>query len=542
MSMRERLDTVAVLLESGMDVDSSGGVFASALQAASAKGSTDVVSVLLRHGADVNESAGKLGSALIAASLGGHMNTVQLLLEHGANVNYEGVEYGSALCAASVRGQSDIVRLLLVKGADINVVSGRYGTALTAASVVGHSDIVRLLVDAGADINVKGGEYDYAFRAALVGGRTDIIRLLFDKGADISAVDERYETALKETLGEDYLAPGPHDSGAKMVQDHSVRLIVTDINEQRTVISLPLESCQSWASFRDQLIERGVQPLQYIQTDEFVVRIDGPATQIISQEGWTGWIAHFCSGSAVGSVPRITLCIIRPETQPCCDSPAENADGSQCESCGMAIVNPPLSQKPVSPALRRSSPPLRKAGASSGITPRFKTQNTGIASTRLYALPTPFPSQSSSTFPVSGSAAPSDPVVAESVTTSFELTPQNSVMRRRNRGASETSPPTAFLSPELDGHHRPTSIVSVQRPAPWTKIDTLGVLRRYARLLGAKTRWLARFLGHSLLGLYSFLIAPPFVVHKDLKWTTSRLENRLTMFQWTMAFNLALAR
>ncbi|KAJ6506563.1 hypothetical protein C8R45DRAFT_922748 [Mycena sanguinolenta] len=274
-----------------------------------------------------------------------------------------------------------------------------------------------------------------------------------------------------------------------------------------------LPSLYQWrVTFRDRLIERGVQPLQYIKTDEFVVRIDGPAAQIISQEIWAGWIAHFCSGSATGSIPRVTLCIIRPETQPCCDNPAENADGSQCESCGMAIVNQPAKEKPVPRVPMRISPP-RNSGAPSGFTPvgtPSKTQ-TALSPRTLDSMlsHTPFPAQPSATLPV----APPDLVLTEFVTTSFKLTPENSVMRRRNRGTREISVPAPGHSPQMDICRGFTPLVDLKRTTQWTKINAVGLLRHYIRLLAAKTRWLARIISHCLLCLHSFLLVPPFVIH-----------------------------
>ncbi|KAJ6462072.1 hypothetical protein C8R45DRAFT_940887 [Mycena sanguinolenta] len=340
-------------------------------------------------------------------------------------------------------------------------------------------------------------------------------------------MDERYGTASKETLGGDHPVRALGDGGAKTVQ------------------ASPTQYYYAAITFRDRLIERGVQPLQYIKTDEFVVRIDGHAPQIISQETWAGWIAHFCSGSAVGSVPRVTLCIIRPETQPCCDNPAENADGSQCESCGMAIVNQPAKEKPVLRGPMRISPP-RKSGAPSGLTPvgtPSKTQSAPSPRTLDSMLSrTPFPAQPSATLPATLPAAPSDLMLTEFVTTSFKLTPENSVMRRRNRGTREISVPTPGHSPQMDFRRGLMPLVDLKRTTTqWTKVNAVALLRHYIRLLAAKTRSLARIISHCLLCLYSFLLAPPFVIHKDLKWTTSRLENRLVMFQWTMAFNLAIA-
>jgi len=57
---------------------------------------------LLDKGADVNTQGGLYGSALQAASSGGHKGVVQMLLAKGADVNAQGGEYGSAQYVASL--------------------------------------------------------------------------------------------------------------------------------------------------------------------------------------------------------------------------------------------------------------------------------------------------------------------------------------------------------------------------------------------------------------------------------------------------------
>ncbi|KZP14309.1 ankyrin [Athelia psychrophila] len=109
--------TTKLLLECGADVDSLGGVFGTALQAAAHEGSIETVKLLLEYGTDVNLQGGDCGTALQAASYEGSIETVKLLLERGADVNLQGGEYGNALQAATQMGHGNIQTLLLQHGA-----------------------------------------------------------------------------------------------------------------------------------------------------------------------------------------------------------------------------------------------------------------------------------------------------------------------------------------------------------------------------------------------------------------------------------------
>jgi ankyrin repeat protein len=64
----------------------------------------EIVQILLASGANVNAQGGLYGSALQAASLEGHPKTVQVLLAVGANVNDQGGHYDNTLQVASYGG------------------------------------------------------------------------------------------------------------------------------------------------------------------------------------------------------------------------------------------------------------------------------------------------------------------------------------------------------------------------------------------------------------------------------------------------------
>lgn len=68
-----------------LDFDKQGGLFGSALQAATWTGKAEVVRILLHKGAKVNACGGKYRSPLNAAVFRGHWDIVEMLLDHGAN-------------------------------------------------------------------------------------------------------------------------------------------------------------------------------------------------------------------------------------------------------------------------------------------------------------------------------------------------------------------------------------------------------------------------------------------------------------------------
>ncbi|KAF4448252.1 Pfs, NACHT and Ankyrin domain protein, partial [Fusarium austroafricanum] len=199
-SFKGNPEVVQLLLDKGADVNAQGGEYGNALQAASLEGNLEVVQLLLDKGADVNAQGGEFGNALQAASFNGNLEVVQLLLYEGADVNAQGGVYGNALQAASTKGNLEVVQLLLDKGADVNTQGGVCDTALQAASFKGNPEVVQLLLDGGADVNAEGGEYGNALQAASFNGNPEIVQLLLDKGADVNVQGGHFGNALQAAL------------------------------------------------------------------------------------------------------------------------------------------------------------------------------------------------------------------------------------------------------------------------------------------------------------------------------------------------------
>ena len=77
-----------------------------------------IVQLLLDHGADVNTQGGHFGNALQAAAYARGGETVQLLLTHGADFNAQGGRFTTAFQAAQFTRSVTIMQLLLDHGAD----------------------------------------------------------------------------------------------------------------------------------------------------------------------------------------------------------------------------------------------------------------------------------------------------------------------------------------------------------------------------------------------------------------------------------------
>jgi ankyrin repeat protein len=91
------------LLDAGAEVNAEcDKEYGSALQVAARNGEKmeGTVRLLLETGADVNTRGGYYGTAVQAAAVGPHETVVRLLLETGADVNAQGGRFGNALLAS----------------------------------------------------------------------------------------------------------------------------------------------------------------------------------------------------------------------------------------------------------------------------------------------------------------------------------------------------------------------------------------------------------------------------------------------------------
>ncbi|KEF51944.1 uncharacterized protein A1O9_11934 [Exophiala aquamarina CBS 119918] len=189
-----------LLIQRGADVNSYGGKYGFALQAAAVRGDHQLSRILIENGANVNNGGGYYSNALYAANVQHAYQPSQRLIKNEVDVNASEGGWGNALQAAVARGDYQLSRFLLENGANINACRGYYGTALQAAVAIGEHQLSRFLLENGANINASGGYYGTALHAAVALGDHQLSRFLLENGANIDASGTYYGTALQAAV------------------------------------------------------------------------------------------------------------------------------------------------------------------------------------------------------------------------------------------------------------------------------------------------------------------------------------------------------
>ena len=147
-----------MLLDNGADINTRGGFFASAFQAAARKlWHIDFFGRLIRMGADVNMQSRDYGTARIAACSTGSETAAKVLVKGSADVNVPGGKVrGNALQVTSAEGYGSLVMMLLEKKADPKTQPRKpRWTTLQVTSHKHHHNEVRILLEKGAYINIR---------------------------------------------------------------------------------------------------------------------------------------------------------------------------------------------------------------------------------------------------------------------------------------------------------------------------------------------------------------------------------------------------
>lgn len=239
-------------LEAGVDVNTRGGKYASALDAAIAgrhslhflQGGarlgqylesidTSCIKTLLEHGADPNIYRENAGTPLLLSSFIGDIVVVNILLAHGADPTFHLprrsgmqfdrsclssacyskdirivkllVEHGASVnsscsvAAACWSSQFDIVKYLLENGASPNGSEdeGDLGSPLQMACSNANEAIVELLLQHGADVHLGRGHAGSPLNEAAISGSVSIIKRLIEKEVNVNFIAGHHGTALQ---------------------------------------------------------------------------------------------------------------------------------------------------------------------------------------------------------------------------------------------------------------------------------------------------------------------------------------------------------
>jgi ankyrin repeat protein len=170
---------------------------------AAAKGRLDTLALLIDHGADVNAVTAKGWSALFFALKSGVAEAADLLLARGANADQVAADGTSVVQMALYQQQFAVAERLVARGVDVAAFDLNGNQLLHAAAIAKQPALVRALLDQGADANALQGpstvewRFERNFKAAAYyvppkrplqlaaeAGAADVMQLLVAAGAD----------------------------------------------------------------------------------------------------------------------------------------------------------------------------------------------------------------------------------------------------------------------------------------------------------------------------------------------------------------------
>jgi beta-lactamase regulating signal transducer with metallopeptidase domain/ankyrin repeat protein len=219
-TLNRSMATVQVLLDHGIDINSTGRSGFSPLSTAIVNGQTAWTELLLRRGANVNSMDQNGGTPLIRAIMSAGMvkekryfDVINELLERGANPNL-GIDnptvakdgLPSPLKAAignyaTTEDQRKVVAIMLSHGARFPVPAGSDAEKMLLAATKGDADSVAQLLAQGVSPNVADGKGWTPLLSAAALGNDAIFKKLIDAGADVNAHDALGLNPMWFTLG-----------------------------------------------------------------------------------------------------------------------------------------------------------------------------------------------------------------------------------------------------------------------------------------------------------------------------------------------------
>ena len=161
-------------------------VEAGMLRTAAQNRDIESLALLLQYGMDANGFDREGVTPLFAATQASCFESAKMLLKHNADVNLSaGPNSESPLSLAASENQIDFVQLYLSNGGDVNFIMDNGSTALVQAmNKVVSPKLVELLLTSGGDANAKNDEGTTALFQAIQVNRVDLMAVLLDHGAN----------------------------------------------------------------------------------------------------------------------------------------------------------------------------------------------------------------------------------------------------------------------------------------------------------------------------------------------------------------------
>ncbi|KAL8784759.1 MAG: hypothetical protein Q9213_003790 [Squamulea squamosa] len=219
-TVRDR-ECTELLLERGIDPNSTGFYYGTALQAALRVGDVVIVDKLLNCGADVNIVRGAHGTALRAAVTGGHGDIVRHMVACGADVNLRHHDKGNSILRLVLdSGSYANFQALLLAGADTDTRTFSGQHIMITACNQGDATAVQLLLNEGANPSV-------------LGSNGPMMQILLDHNADINATDQDGNTVLASALSSKKYSWTPimteeHLKIINLLLDHGRKIRITE--------------------------------------------------------------------------------------------------------------------------------------------------------------------------------------------------------------------------------------------------------------------------------------------------------------------------
>lgn len=248
-------DFVQLLVERGVDVNSPGCYYGTAIQAAARIGDMAIVELLLSAGADVILLMGSYDTALRAAVRGSHLEVTKLLLRQGANANLRLKTSKSIVHLALYTDDVALLGALLHAGTEVDIHRECQPHPLITVIKKARVNMVHALLLAGADVNTSGtkvlcgrmtdGETS-PLHMACSEGNTELVRLFLDRGAEFDKTVEQSQTAL-------YIAAcAGHPESVGLLLDFGA-----DVSHENGRDALPVVSSKGYVEIVQEMLTRG---------------------------------------------------------------------------------------------------------------------------------------------------------------------------------------------------------------------------------------------------------------------------------------------